>query len=104
MALPHTNDNQNEHINTTNEAPYEWENIKEVGAIGIGEGSKGSLESIFIPAHNHKTNVGYNTSHQDREGHHKRHSNNDKGKVETVGNERKYLGGDELRKKKPLPE
>ena len=66
---------QHERIDSSDGAPNEGNDAKEIAAVGISQCAKGCFEPLLISSHDHDTEMGYGTSHQERKGDHKGQGN-----------------------------
>ena len=70
MSFPHSEDDEDDHIDRPDEAPDKRHDIEEMGTEGIGDGTEGGLISTLIPAYDHEAEVRDRASDENGGGYH----------------------------------
>ena len=68
MRFSYPKDKEDDHINKSDHAPDERDNIKQLSAVGITNGAEGCLVPLVVPSDNHETEVNDSTDDEKDDG------------------------------------
>jgi len=103
VAFLHPYDGEDERIKASDRAPDEWNDPKQMPAVGIGDRAKGCSKPRFVSSDNDETEVGDATCNHHGEKHHQRQCDHDERQVNAVGKRGRDLVVEQPSEKDPLP-
>ena len=102
MAFPHPEDDEDDHIDRPDETPDKRHDIEEMGAVGIGDGTKSRLISLLIPTDDHEAEMRDGASDENGGDYHQGDPDQREGKDKIIRDQGMDLGWNESGEKKPL--